>query len=64
MKYKFMIQVYDIKEGIIGHISSDEFRKAMGVSHNNFIPELVKKFNDDKKKKGEPERVKQVLVKN
>jgi hypothetical protein len=58
----FLIQVKDaILDQIIGHITTQELQKFMGSSKTEFVPETVKRFNEMKENRGEPERVKMVF---
>ena len=43
-----------------GRMSEDAFRKHMGI-RSGFTADLIKKFNAEKKRRGEPERAEQVI---
>jgi len=58
----FLIQVKDVTDGQnIGHITTEELQKYMGSSKTEFVPETVKRFNEMKANRGEPERVMMVF---
>jgi hypothetical protein len=54
-KELFQIQVTSNGKPI-GKISCEQFRASIGAPRNAFLQECVQKFNDWKKRIGEPER--------
>ena len=58
----FIIQVKDATDDqIIGHITTQELKKYMKASRTEFVPETVKRFNEMKEDRGEPERARMVF---
>ena len=60
-----LYEVYDVSRGdeVIGTITGEQLREAAGLTRHSpvFNATLVERFNTEKARIGEPERVRQVI---